>query len=231
VIQETKKAVEEKSLPIELADKYLKLYVADIDWQPHISDLWSVSIKKYSNENLAKEHVKKAIACTVLLPYLDGTDVPEQPSKLLFWCTAWKQFNKEDWFTMFLDILKEDIDISSKRNILLNLGVLDPIDVSPIARQAFNWLYDQFSNNCDMNEVNTADAKNKFMNLVRAYGGASICSVFIHHKSNVTKVFNWKSGYFFEKQIHKIYSIDELIKIKKTELSKTNNKYIKNIKK
>jgi len=195
----------------------------------HIGDLWSVSIKKIPDQDLAKDYMKKAIACTVLLPFKEGTEIPDQPSKLLFWCTGWKQFNKEDWFSMFLDVLKEDIEISTKRNTLLALGILDPIDVSPIARQAFNWLYDQFTNTCNVDECNTEQIKSKFTNLVRAYGEAVICNMFVNHKSSINKVFNWNSGYFFEKQIHKIYNIDQLIKIKNTELSKTNNKYIKNI--
>ena len=229
LIQETKKAIEEKSLTVEIADKYLKLYIADIDWTSHISDLWNVSIRKFPDQNLAKEHMKRAIACTILLPFIEGTDIPDQPNKLLFWCTGWKQFNKEDWFEMFLNILKEDVDIALKRNQLLNLGIVDPIDISPIARQAFNWLYNEVLNSPDFKDENMDNIKSKIINLVRAYGGAVICNIFINHKFSINKIFNWKSGYFFEKQIHKIYSIDQLIKIKKTELSKTNIKYIKNI--
>ena len=117
------------------------------------------------------------------------------------------------------------LPVRTKRNTLLNLGIIDPIDISPIARQAFNWLYDEFVNNCDVENCNVEDVKNKFKNLVRAYGGAIICNMFVNHKSNVKKVFNWKSGYFFEKQIHKIYNIDQLIKIKNTELNKTISNY------
>jgi len=43
------------------------------------------------------------------------------------------------------------------------------------------------------------------------------------------KVINWRSGYFFEKQIHKIYSVDKIIKIKNMEFTKTNSNYIKKI--
>jgi hypothetical protein len=45
----------------------------------------------------------------------------------------------------------------------------------------------------------------------------------------VDKVFNWRSGYFFEKQIHKVYSVEQIKKIKLAELAKTSNKYIKTI--
>ena len=53
--------------------------------------------------------------------------------------------------------------------------------------------------------------------------------MFVKHKSNVNKVFNWRSGYFFEKEIHKVYKIDEILKIKSTELQKLNQKYVKKI--
>jgi len=38
--------VDNSVLSIELADKYLKIYVADIDWKPHIAQLWNNSLKK-----------------------------------------------------------------------------------------------------------------------------------------------------------------------------------------
>jgi hypothetical protein len=53
--------------------------------------------------------------------------------------------------------------------------------------------------------------------------------MFVKHKNNISKVFNWRSGYFFEKEIHKVYKIDEIIKIKNTELQKLNQKYVKKI--
>jgi len=80
-----------------------------------------------------------------------------------------------------------------------------------------------------LNEDNAKELEIKFFNLVKAYGGAIICNMFVKHKSNVNKVFNWRSGYFFEKEIHKVYKIDEIIKIKSTELQKLNQKYVKKI--
>lgn len=224
-------AVQQGSLPLPIAEKYLKLYVADIDWLSHISTLWKNSSFKFKDDNLAKDHVKKAIACTILLPAVEKTQIPDPPSNLLFWSQTWQQFNEHDWFAMLLGVFQEDINITSSRNQLLKIGIIDPIDVNPMSRQAFNWIYEKVESDIKSHGINTVpdDIKNKIINLVRTYGGAIICNIFLKHKLNIDKVLNWRSGYFFEKQIYKVYSIDQMMKIKSTELTKTNSKYIKKI--
>lgn len=228
-IQEVQEAVINKSLPLAVAEKYLKLYVADVSWEQPIKTLWANSVNKLRNEELAKEHVKKAISCATILPFMENTAIPDPPTNLLFWCTGWAQFNKHDWFPIYIDILKEDLKIVQLRNEAIQIGVIDPIDVSPITRQAYNWLYQKTEENENCSEIDMSALRTKFSNLVKAYGGAVICNIFINHKSNVDKVFNWRSGYFFEKQIHKVYSIDQIKKIKLAELNKTNNQYIKKV--
>lgn len=228
-IEDLESAIINKSLSVEIADKYLKLYVATIDWSPHIASLWGNALKKYGNEIAAKDHIKKAISCATILPLAEKTQIPDPPSNLLFWCTGWKQFNDRDWFELYLEILKEDLDISRKRNEIIKIGVIDPIDVSPITRQAYNWIYEKVSEETFSNKQDVEVVKEKVKNLVRAYGGAVICNVFLKYKKNVDDVLNWRSGYFLEKQIHKIYTIDQIVKIKRAELSKTNSKYIKKV--
>jgi hypothetical protein len=228
-IQQAKEVVDTNNLSITVAEKYLKLYVANIDWSEHIASLWKNSTNKFKNEQDAKNYVKRAIACATLLPFLEKTPIPEQPKNLLFWCTGWKQFDQHDWFSMYLDVLKEDIKISENRSSVISIGVIDPIDISPITRQAFNWIYGKAEDLENLENVDIPDLKTKFANLVKAYGGAVICNVFINHKLYVDKVFNWRSGYFFEKQIHKVYNIDQIVKIKSAELLKTNKKYISNL--
>lgn len=227
-MMEIEKAIEEKSLPLNLANKYLKLYIADIDWEPHVASLWSNALKKYGNENVAKEHVKKAVACATILPLVEKTNIPDPASNLLFWCTGWKQFNEQDWFNLLLDIFQEDLNISERRNKIIQIGIIDPIDVSPLTRQAFNWLYEKCLEE-DMSDDARKDVKEKFVNIVRAYGGAAICNIFTKYKKNVDDVMNWRSGYFFEKQIHKVYTLDQIVKIKKVEINKMNSKYIKKV--
>jgi len=215
------------SLSFDLAQKYLNLYVADIGWATHIETLWNQSKKKFKNDNEAKAHLKKAISCASMLPYIEKTLIPTPPEQLLFWCTAWKQFTENDWFSILKDVIKKDIEISYNRNRLIEYGIIDPIDFSPMTRQAYNWLYQKADEENILSETNSADIKNKFSNIVRVYGGVTVCNMFINHKLNINKVFNWRSGYFFEKEIYKVYDIDQLIKIKTTELSKINSSYIK----
>lgn len=223
---ELKESLDNNSISVDLAQKYLKLYVADIDWSPHIANLWSNSQKKFKDINQAKDHVKKAIACTMLLPAIQSIPIPNPPSNLLFWCTGWKQFNENDWFAMLLEIFREDLKIFENRNKIIHLGVIYPIDVPPMTRQAYNWLYDKAIEKEIFTDLQLKDLKDKFSNLVKVYGGAVVCNLFINHKLNVDKVFNWRSGYFFEKQIHKVYSLDQIFALKKAELLKINPKYI-----
>lgn len=225
-LQDISTAIKEKTLPVSIAQKYLKLYIADIDWEPYIANLWKNACNKFSTD-LAKEYVKKAIACATILPLIEKTPIPDPPSNLLFWCTGWRQFNEQDWFTMLLEVMQEDLIITENRNKIIKIGIIDPIDVSPITRQAYNWLYEKVSD--EFNGKCSDELNEKIINLVRAYGGAVICNMFIKHKVNIDKVLNWRSGYFFEKQIYKVYNIDQIIKIKTAELNKTNKKYIRKI--
>jgi hypothetical protein len=228
-LEALEKVVKEDTIPFEVAEKYLNLFLGKSDWDNHLKRLWTISASKNSTEEQRKNFVKKAISCAIMLPLLEGTTIPSPPDKLLFWCTAWTQFNEKDWFKLFQENIEEDIRITKDRNAIIMLGVVDPIDVSPLTRQAFNWLYNRAKEVSDLNEDNTKELEAKFFNLVKAYGGAVICNMFVKHKNNISKVFNWRSGYFFEKEIHKVYKIDEIIKIKNTELQKLNQKYVKKI--
>ena len=53
-LDELKKVAQDRSLPMDLAQKYLKLYVADIDWTEHITALWKNSISKNPNQDNPK---------------------------------------------------------------------------------------------------------------------------------------------------------------------------------
>jgi len=228
-MKEIEEAISSNSLPLSVAEKYLKLYIADINWSEHIAARWKNSMNKFSNETEAKDHIKRAVACATILPLVENTPIPDPPSNLLFWCTAWKQFYRDDWFKIFIDVLKEDLEISKNRNKIITLGIVEPIDIAPMTRQAYNWLYESAVSHDCINDSNREDIENKFKNIVKAYGGAVICNMFVNHKVFVNKVFNWRSGYFFEKQIHKVYTLDQICKIKSTEIAKINPKYIRKI--
>lgn len=223
------KVVEQDIIPIEVAEKYLNIFVAKADWKNHIRSLWNSSGKKILDQDQRKDHIKRAISCATLISYEEGTTIPNPPENILFWCTGWEQFKKKDWFSEYKKNIKNDIEITQKRSNIIKLGVIDPVDVSPMNRQAFNWIYEKCRDNGKLSAEELKVLEPKIFNLVKAYGGAVICNVFVNHKNSIEKIFSWRSGYFLEKEIHKIYSIEDIIKIKTAEIRKTNPKYIKKI--
>jgi len=223
------KVVNDDILSFDVAEKYLTLFLGKSDWQKAIKKIWSITEKRNLDDQSRKNFAKRAIACATLLPYSDGTTIPSPPENLLFWCTAWSQFNEKDWFDIYKKNIKEDIEITKNRNKIIRIGIIEPVDVSPINRQAFNWIYEKCRKNENISEEDLKSLESKFFNLVKAYGGAIICNMFMNHRGHIEKVFNWKSGYFFEKEIHKVYCLEDIIKIKTAEIKKTNPKYIKKI--
>lgn len=228
-IEDLQKVIEEDVLSTDVADMYLSIYVADIDWKPHIAKLWSNIKNKNPNELDCKVQIKKSIACATLLPLYDKRIVPNPPHNLLFWAPTWSQYNEKDWFSLYKEIIREDIEIRKNRKKILSLGVVDSVDYIPLTRQAYNWLYSKAEESDVINDNNKHELIKKFQNLVKIYGGATICNLFSKYEKNIDKVLNWKSGYFIEKELYKIYTLEQLAKIKQTELSKIDNKYIKTL--
>jgi len=111
----------EDSIPKELAEEYLKIYVADIEWGVHIDKLWNNFYNKNKNVDEAKTMVKKTISCAVLLPSLESTKIPDTPQSLLFWCTAWAQFKEREWFELFKKTVEEDIQIKNNRKKIISV--------------------------------------------------------------------------------------------------------------
>lgn len=226
LVEDLQKVILEDTLPTNVADLYLKIYVSDIDWKPYIAQLWTNSKNKMKEEDLARAHTKKVISCTTLIPSYNKGIIPDPPQNLLFWTQTWSQFSERDWLDLYKKNIESDIKIKENRKKILSYGIVDAIDYFPLTRQAFNWLYMKAQDSGDLNDENKQDVIKKFQNLVKIYGGAAICNVFSKHEANVSKVLNWRSGYFIEKEIHKIYSLDQLAKIKQTEMSKIDPKYI-----
>lgn len=223
------KVINEDTIPLDVAEKYLTIFLGPTDWKKNINKLWEISSSKSKDIDSRKYFVKKGISCAILLPYTEKSQVPSPPENLLFWCTAWVQFNERDWFDLFKKVVNEDIEIIKKRNKAIVLGVLDPINISPLSRQAFNWLFQKAKENENLENIDTKDLILKLENIVKSYGGAVVCNMFVNHKKNINNIFSWRSGYFFEREIHKVYSIEDIIKIKSAEIEKTNPKYIKKV--
>lgn len=221
--------IDKNTMPMDVAEKYLNIYIGEADWKTHISKLWNNFENKNKNADISREDIKRAISCTALLPTLEKTNIPDPVHLILFWCPTWNQYKEKDWFSLFKDIVKKDIEIQKNHRQLLTLGVIDPIDYSPITRQAYNWLYSHAENSGAVGEKNKDIVSKKMQNLIRLYGGAVISNVFTNHTSSVDKVFNWRSGYFFEREIYNIYTFDQIKKIKSKEIEKLNPKFVKTL--
>jgi hypothetical protein len=214
-----------------ISEKYLNIYVAEIDWKYHQGVLYQRWMRSGHTQEEAVEKLRKVIACTVLLPLLGKHRIPDPPESLLYQCSSFHQFTERDWYEELHKIVQEDQKIIRWRNQCQSLGIIDPIDFSPITRQAFNWLFSAAERSGVVTPENTKRIEQSFKRLVYAYGGAVICSVFQKHENLVVKnVVNWRTNYFFEKLIFEVYSIDQVVKIKRQELKKTNPKLVKQIK-
>jgi len=228
-IQSAEALVSEGVMSFDLAEKYLNIYIGEADWKEKISQLWTVQKRKLGDEQKAKEFIKKSVACACLSPMINKSAIPEEKHVLLFWVSGWPQYNERDWFQTFREVVQKDIQIENNRIKILAMGIFEQIDMSPLTRQAYNWLHERLEKESFSTEEKRSEAIEKMKNLVRIYGGAVICNVFTNYSLNVEKVLNWRSGYFIEKEIHKVYSLDQIAKIKKAEMAKTNPKYIKNL--
>lgn len=202
--------------------KYLTIFNADIDWQPHLQELTKQISRRYSDEHKAREARRKQAACTILLPLFDKSALSDPPENLLFKCHTYHQFGSRDWEYELEKVAKKDRIIKANREEALAMGVIYPIEYNPNTRQAYRWLVEASQSSGDWNEDDTSK---KLKNLVYAYGGAVICNVFIkpEYKPKLYKLLNWRSGYFFEHLIYEVYTPTEILKIKQQELLKIKN--------
>lgn len=229
-IQSLEAVVQSGTVSFDVAEKYLSLYIGESDWKEKLGQLWTVQKKKLKDEEKAKEFVKKSIACACLSPIINKVTIPDEKHVLLFWVSGWPQFHERDWFAMFQDVIKKDIEIEKSRRKIIQLGIFDQLDMSPLTRQAYNWIYDRLDREFYLSIDKKNEAIEKIKNLVKIYGGAIICNLFTNYSSHVDKILNWRSGYFIEREIHKVYSFDQITKIKLAEINKTNKNYIRMIK-
>lgn len=222
--------VNDGKLPKAVASTYLRLYVAEVEWDQHIAVLYSRLKKKYSGESL-NEMVRNVISCTILLRAVQSS-VPldeTSPESLLFSVHKFHQFGEQDWFARLQKVIKRDLEIQEWRKQVLSLGVVDPIDFQPYYRQAFNWMFEKAEKTGSLKDQNKELLDNRFRRLVQAYGGSVICNMFTRHDEAIKRVLNWRSGYFLERQIFQVYNVDQIMKIKKLELDKTNAKLVKKV--
>jgi hypothetical protein len=220
--------------PIKIEDmvKYLSIYLGEPSlktWEDHIADLYNQK-KKYLGDEQAKDLVKKNVCFSLMVRYKERARLPDPPQNILFGAEKWTQYDSTDWVAAFHKVQEEDERIKRWRNESLSLGVIYPIEYCPITRQAFNWLYDKAQDTGIITPQNKSDMIEKFQKLVLAYGGNVVCQIFTKNESLVNRdVINWRTNYFFERLIFKVFSIDQVLKIKKQELSRANSKLVKQI--
>lgn len=214
----------------EDAIKYLSIYVGDANWSDNIDRLYLRLSKKFGKES-AIPMMRKAIACTILLPTYDKTSVPEVPENLLHWVSSYHQFDDRDWVKLMEEVTKRDEEIVSWRGQCQSLGIVHPLEFSPITRQAMNWLMQEAKDAGAATEDNKASIKKIFERLVLTYGGKVVCNIFENDRAKIrSKVLNWRTSYFFERLIFEIYTPEQVYAIKQNELNKTNPTLVKKIK-
>lgn len=218
-------------LPKAVACDYLRLYLAEIEWDPHIDKLYAQLRRQYRNPEELSQAMRKRICCAMLLRAKQPT-VPldaENPESLLFRVKSFHQYNDEEWFTLFQNVVKRDLEIQRWRRQALALGVVDQIQFQPFYRQAYNWMYSKAEEGGFITEANKETIESRLRRLTQAYGGSVICNIFSRHNDAIKRVLNWRSGYFLERQIFIVYTPEQVMKIKKLELEQTNTRLIKNV--
>ena len=198
------------------AEKYLSLYVGDIDWSPVLQGLRSL--------NISLEEKWKRIAFAIVLPTHEQTPFKNADLTNLFnWCFKWQQYNSRNWIAELKDIYLKDQKIEPIRNKCLDLGVVYPLHYNPTTRQAFNWLIEKAKDNANTEDMTIASEK--LQNLVYVYGGKVVCGVFekLELSAKIDKLPHWRSGYFFERLIHEAYTEQQILDLKMHEINKLKN--------
>lgn len=219
----------EGTLDIKAAERYLTIYLGTPTqgtWEGHIEELYRRHQPK-QKEEIAK-WMRNTIACAILLPLHDQVNT-DQPENVLHKCPYWRQINERDWFAELQKVAKEDLAIIENRAKMLSLGVIEPLAWQPYTRQAYNWLYARAEDSGAVTEASKEAIRSRMSNVVYAYGGMVVCGVFEKSPDWVKRVNNWRTGYFFEKTIYKVFSADDMYKIKKRELEKSNEKLVKSV--
>lgn len=198
------------------AEKYLSLYVADVEWGPILQDLRSM--------NISPEEKWKRMAFVIMLPTYEQNAFKNTDMKNIFnWCFKWQQYNSRSWIDELKDVYLKDKKIEPIRNKCLDLGIIYPLHYNPITRQAFNWLMSKAEEN--KLTIDSTVSSEKLQNLVHVYGGKVVCGVFEKPEwsTKIDRMPHWRSGYFFERLIHEVYTENQILEIKAHEINKLKN--------
>ena len=231
--QVLRSVVENDELKGEVSNKYLKLYVADINWIPHLVLLRERVQRKIRLPQELRRELRKIVGCAILLPAQDRHLVidSERPQNLLFRVSSFHQYRERDWFQALQQVIKRDLEVLQWGEQVESVGVLTRVDVSPYARQAYNFLYEKAEETGAVTPSSKARIERGLISIVKRYGGVVVSNIFLRHKDALKKVLNYRSGYFFERMLYDVYTLDQIQKIKTAELVKTNSRYVKKLEK
>lgn len=224
--EDVRRLVEDDVLLGNVAEKLLSLYVYPLDnWADHALKLRNTLQSKTGNEKWANETTKRSIAFTILLPVIEpGFKLnPDSPQRLLFGCSKFSNFKEGDWFGELKKVVAQDHLISKRREEIIKIGYIDPIDYHPHSRQAYRWLLEESEKEGSL----TPEVRTKFRRLVMAYGGMLLNYVFAKYPKKIEDIPNWRTGYFVERLVHDVFEYDQIVKMKQLELDKSNPKWVK----
>lgn len=214
------------------ATRYLTIYLGEPSvgtWDSHMNTLYDYhKRKKNLSDEQAAEFMRQAVSYAILLPLHEKVDTSE-PENILHKCVYWRQFTEKDWFEDLKSVAKTDLRVLENRPKMISLGVIEPIAWGVYTRQAYNWMMDRAKDSGDLTDENKDAIKRRFTNLIQIYGGVTICTVFDRSPELVSKVANWRTGYFMERLIHKTFTPEDMYKVKKRELEKSNPKIVKSV--
>lgn len=201
----------------------------DLDWDSTIKDLRRDLTQRYHGHDQRLKEYRQAISFAFQLPSLQRSMKPNREhASILFRCRYFRQYRDKDWHAELRQIAGRDLDIYNYRERAKKAGVITNVEYQPYTRQAYNWL-------CKMAEEDGAvergegRVQRRHYKFVQVYGGAIINSIFVKNEKQVDKIVNWATPYFFERLIHKTYDIDQILRIKEAELSKTSDSLVQHI--
>lgn len=217
------------NLDKELALQYLTLFIGNDDWEEHVPSLFAKYQKNNSKEE-ALEKFRQHLSYAILLPTIERHLKIDEPRRLLFGANKFDGFEGTDWYEKLRKVVKKDVAIHEVKMKAIGLGIIDPIELSPYTRQAFNWLIDKAKETGALQKDNEADVAKSMRNIVYRYGGMVVSNFFTRHQDKVEKVVNWRTGYFVERSLFLAYpNAETMLKIKQAEINESPSKLIKKI--
>lgn len=227
------KLVKEDKLHRSLAIHYLNIYVSEeVDWEDKINKKYTFFKKQNAQLNAEElsEKFRKVLAATILIPAsYAGLRRDLIVEDFIFGVEKFHQFNDKDWFAELKKVAARDIEIQEFRKEIVKLGVIPDIQYHPYYRQAFNWLVESAQNSGDLTPENKENIHKSMKSIVVRYGGMVVSSLFTRHKEVVSNIVNWRSGYFVERALFRVYKTEEMLKIKQIELSEAPQRLVQKI--